>query len=126
MTSSFYLSELPDNIKIEISKGDLIAFANELRSQLSATPQTLQEPEAASEFMNLQEAAIFIKKAPQTIYGYTCKGTIPFIYQGGLYFQKAELEKWLLQGKRKTKAEITAAAENHIVNRSKKGGQHGK
>jgi predicted DNA-binding transcriptional regulator AlpA len=120
------LSELPDNITLNVSKSDLIAFANELRSQPSATPQTLHEPEAASEFMNLEEAAKFIKKAEQTIYGYTCKGTIPFIRKGKLYFQKSELEAWLLQGKRKTKAEIVAAAENHIVNRSKKGGQYGK
>ncbi len=126
MASLFSLSELPDNIKIEISKGDLIAFANELRSQASATPQTLQEPEAQSNLMSLQEAAKFLNLAPQTIYGRTSNGTIPFIRKGKLYFQKSELEAWVLQGKRKTKAEITAAAENHIVNRSKKGGQHGK
>jgi predicted DNA-binding transcriptional regulator AlpA len=124
--ATFSLSALPDNITLNVSKGDLIAFAKELRSQASATPQTPQPTEAVSEFMNLEEAAAFLKKAPQTVYGYCSKGTIPCIKQGGLYFQKSELEAWLLQGKCKTKAEIEAAAENHIVNRNKKGGRHAK
>lgn len=124
MSQFFSLSQLPDNIKIEATKSDLIAFAHELL-QLQPTVSIEADTES-SDLMNLEEAAKFIKKAEQTIYGYTCKGTIPFIRKGKLYFQKSELEAWILQGKRKTKAEITAAAENHIVNRSKKGGQHGK
>ena len=125
MTQSFSLSALPDNITLNISKGDLIAFANELRSQPSATPHTPTSA-PASDLLTLKQAAEFLNLAPQTIYGHTSNGTIPFIRKGKLYFQKSELEAWVLQGKRQTKAEIVAAAENHIVNRSKKGGRYGK
>jgi len=50
---------------------------------------------------SLKEAASFLNLAPQTLYGFTSKNLIPFIKRGKkLYFQKAELEKWLLEGKR--------------------------
>jgi excisionase family DNA binding protein len=128
MQQQFNLSQLPDNIKIEVAKSDLIAFAQELMQQQAATIPLTTAAELSSDIMTLEAAAKFLNLAPQTIYGHTSNGTIPFIRKGKLYFQKSALEAWLLEGKRKTKAEIVAAAENHIVNRSKtkKGGQHGK
>jgi excisionase family DNA binding protein len=60
-----------------------------------------------SEILSLKEASLFLNLASQTIYGFTSKREIPFIKKGKkLYFQKSVLEKWLLEGKCKSKAEI--------------------
>ena len=57
--------------------------------------------------LSLQDAAIFLGLAPQTIYGYTAKRMIPFIKKGKkLYFKRSDLEEWLNEGKNKTVAEI--------------------
>ena len=59
--------------------------------------------------LSLKEAAFFLNLAPQTVYGFTSKNLIPFIKRGKkLYFQKTELEKWLLQGKRNSSSEENA------------------
>ena len=68
------------------------------------------KPEHPSNFpllLSLEDAALFLDLAPQTIYGYTSKRIIPFIKKGKkLYFKKADLEDWLDEGKKKTRTEI--------------------
>ncbi|MFM7023096.1 MAG: helix-turn-helix domain-containing protein [Flavobacteriales bacterium] len=65
-----------------------------------------------TEFFNLKEAAAFLKLAGQTIYGFTSKRKIPFLKRGKkLYFKKSDLENWLNQGKKKSRAEIEAELE---------------
>lgn len=60
-----------------------------------------------NKLLTVSEAAEFMNLATQTLYGYTSKRLIPFVKRGKkLYFQKEELEKWLLEGKKLTKAEI--------------------
>lgn len=55
----------------------------------------------------IQEAAQFLQLAPQTIYGMTSKREIPFLKKGKkLYFKKSELEKWLTEGRKKTRKEL--------------------
>jgi excisionase family DNA binding protein len=62
--------------------------------------------------ISIEEACTFLNLAKQTLYGFTSKNEIPFIKRGKkLYFRKSDLEKWLLEGKRKTKAEILLATE---------------
>ena len=55
----------------------------------------------------VQEASDFLNLAKQTLYGFTSKNEIPFIKKGKkLYFKKSDLQKWLLEGKQKSKSEI--------------------
>lgn len=68
------------------------------------TPNT-ERP--TNKLLTVSEAAEFMNLATQTLYGYTSKRLIPFVKRGKkLYFQKEELEKWLLEGKKLTQAEI--------------------
>lgn len=47
--------------------------------------------------LDIEQAALFLKKAKQTIYGYCSKKTIPHHYSGSakLIFFKSELLEWL-------------------------------
>lgn len=59
------------------------------------------------QILTIQEATVFLNLARATLYGFTSKNEIPFIKRGKkLYFRKSELEKWLLEGKRRSKSEI--------------------
>lgn len=56
---------------------------------------------------SIKEACVFLNLAQQTLYGFTSRREIPFIKKGKkLYFRKSDLNKWLLEGKKKSKAEI--------------------
>lgn len=75
-------------------------------------------PQSENTLLSLEEAATFLNLGKQTMYGYTSNRTIPFIKRGKkLYFQKDELEKWLMEGKKMTKSEIEES-----VGLNKKGG----
>lgn len=80
-----------------------------------------QEPPEQDQIFSIKEAAAYLNLARQTLYGFTSKREIPFIKKGKkLYFKRSELENWLLEGKRKTKAEIEAE-----IRQGKRGGHHG-
>jgi excisionase family DNA binding protein len=70
----------------------------------------LEDSESTSQaktILNVSEAASYLNLARQTIYGLTSKRLIPFMKTGKkLYFQKGDLDQWLLDGKQLTKAEI--------------------
>ena len=95
------LSKLPSNIKIEVSKDDLLAFADRL---LNDRKPPTQPPE--SEILTLEEAAKFLSLAKQTLYGMTSKEEIPFYKRRRkLYFKRSDLLKWLEEGKHEMNAE---------------------
>lgn len=57
--------------------------------------------------LSVKEAAAFLNLALQTLYGFTSKREIPFIKRGKkLYFRQSELESWLMEGKKRSKAQI--------------------
>jgi len=61
-------------------------------------------------FLDINEAANYLKIARQTLYGFTSQRLIPFIKKGKrIYFRKTDLENWLLSGRKATKSEIEAA-----------------
>ena len=69
--------------------------------------QVKNESKPRIELLSLHDAASYLQLAPQTLYGFTSKGTIPFIKKGKkLYFRLAELDKWLETGRKKSKVEI--------------------
>ena len=107
------LSQLPTWAKIEVSKGDLIAFAQSLISQTSikATSPSVSH----KEIMSIDEAAKLLNLAKQTLYGMTSRNEIPFVKRTRkLYFNRTDLESWLQEGKRKSKAEIEQEAAQFI------------
>ena len=62
----------------------------------------------STEHFNVDQAATFLDLAKQTIYGLTYKDLIPHYKRGKkLYFLKAELEKWMLEGKQPVKQKST-------------------
>jgi hypothetical protein len=78
-------------------------FLREIREIVHEEVQTHMASKETQddEWMDLEQAAAFLKKAKQTVYGYTAKSLIPNYRRGGkLYFKKSDLEAWLLQGKR--------------------------
>ncbi|MEO6731922.1 MAG: helix-turn-helix domain-containing protein [Ferruginibacter sp.] len=80
-----------------------------------------EPPEVSKEIFTIDEAGKFLNLAKQTLYGFTSKNLIPFIKRGKkLYFRKADLNKWLMDGKQLTKEEIEAAGFESLKN--KKGG----
>jgi hypothetical protein len=66
-------------------------------------------PKEDNHYLTLPEAAIYIKRAPQTLYSYTSKRLIPFFKRENtkpLFFLKSDLDKWLSAGKKKSVSEI--------------------
>jgi excisionase family DNA binding protein len=58
---------------------------------------------ANEKFLTIKEAAEYLNLAEQTLYGFTSKGLIPFIKRAKrVLFLKADLEKWLKQGRKLT------------------------
>lgn len=99
----FDISRLPDFIKIEVSKGDLEAFAKMLLAQSAQQPAPNI---AAKEILTVDEAAAFTGLAKQSIYGMTSRREIPHFKRGkSLRFRRSELEAWLLENRRRTLAE---------------------
>lgn len=67
--------------------------------------------------LTIDEAAAFTGLSVNTIYKLTSTQEIPHYKPRGkmLYFDRAELEAWLLQRRVKTLDEIDRAAANHVV-----------
>ena len=94
------------NDLIVISKDEL---GRMIRASLKEvlSEEKSRQPETFDEFLDLQEAAEFLKLKVTTIYGYTSQSQIPFIKRGKkLYFEKSKLESWLKEGNRESIADI--------------------
>jgi len=93
---------------IIIEKNDLeILIQDVVKNALdkSNSEQQIQNP-----FLDISEAADFLKMAKQTLYGLTSNRQIPFIKKGKkVYFNKGEVIAWLNEGKMKTHSEILKA-----------------
>lgn len=94
------------NDLIVISKDELGKMIRaSLKEVLSEEKLTQHKPNV--EFLDLQDAAEFLKLKVTTIYSYTSKSQIPFIKRGKkLYFEKCKLEAWLKEGKHESISEI--------------------
>lgn len=73
-----------------------------------------KQSQTFDEFLDLQEAAEFLKLKVTTIYGYTSQSQIPFIKRGKkLYFERSKLEAWLKEGKQESITEIKKRLGGH-------------
>lgn len=78
---------------------------------IAAVKLALQEQNDSNskseEILDIQEAADFLKLKVHTLYGYTSQKQIPFIKRGKkLYFERAKLELWLIEGRSETIRDI--------------------
>ena len=92
------------------------ASAIELAVQRATTRFSTKDPTDDGEYLNMDQAAKFLGLAKPTLYEKTSNRQIPFLKAGGkkLLFKRSELIKWLESGRRKTKSEIEAEAENDV------------
>lgn len=68
--------------------------------------------------LTIDEAAAYTGLSVSSIYKLTSTQEIPHYKPRGkmLYFDRAELDSWLLQRRVKTAAEINTAAADHVAN----------
>jgi len=84
----------------------LIKDAVNVAVQQIALPQKI-DPLPKSSFMTVEQASTYLNVAKPTIYGYVCNRTIPYIKKGKkLYFEKNELDSWLLEGRKSTRKQL--------------------
>ena len=110
MIENINLSTLPTWAKLEVTKGDLVAFAQSLIANTKVAPSV-----PAKEIMTIEEAMSYLNLAKPTMYKLTGNNEIPFIKKSHkVYFLRTELDKWLLEGKQKTRSEVQAEAAQFI------------
>ena len=109
------LSDLPDDITIQIKRSDLVAFADRL---IAGYSQIIPVPVSEGEdLLDFEGMCRFLKIAPSTGYAKTASGELPHFKKGRkLWFRRSELIKWLEQGRRKTKKDIDELAEMYLKN----------
>jgi excisionase family DNA binding protein len=83
----------------------------------------------AKQALTMNDAALLTGLSKSHIYKLVCSKKIPYYKsQGGklTYFDKSELNKWLLQNRVKTSDELETEAATYIATgkHSKKGGKH--
>ncbi|MEQ3655903.1 MAG: helix-turn-helix domain-containing protein [Dokdonia sp.] len=84
-------------------------------------PQQHAKPEKVAErLLTVQEAAQFLNLTVATIYSKVSKGELPVMKRSKrLYFSSTELMDYLKQGRKKSNAEIEAAANAYLSNNNK-------
>lgn len=109
------ITNLPDNIKIEVTKKDLLAFANTLLNgmvQQHPPPKTEEE-----DLLDFNGMCRFLGIAQSTGYAKTSNNEIPHFKKGRkLFFRKSELVQWIEEGRRKTSKDLDELAEHYLKN----------
>ena len=74
------------------------------------------------ETLNLKEAARYLNMSCSHLYKLTSAKEIPHYKPRGkqVYFERRELDKWLLQNRQTTRAEIEQAAIDYVVKGGKR------
>jgi excisionase family DNA binding protein len=107
------LTTLPNAVKLEVSKEDLLAFADRLRpahekKELNSTP-------SEEALLSFEEMCEFLGIAKSTGYQRIGRGEIPHFKKGRrLYFRKSELLRYIESGRRKTRKELEEAAKEYL------------
>ncbi len=85
-----------------------------------------EKPTETDRWFDLNELCIYHPDKPSkpTVYGWVNAGIIP-VHKGGkkLRFLKSEIDTWLMQGRKKTLAEIASEADQFLATK-KKGGRN--
>ena len=109
------IEQLPQWVKLEVSKEDLLAFAEKLQ-KISEKEEQPEEANEKDELFNFEEMCRFLGIAKSTGYQRIGRGEIPHFKKGRrLYFWKLELVKWVESGRRKTKEDLGKIAEKYLA-----------
>ena len=104
-TMTFNLKDLPDFVKVELRKSDLIDFAQHIIRQTLSNSSI--QPKNSDEILDIEAASILTGFAKQTLYALTSQRQIPHFKRGKfIRFRRDELEKWMLENRQKTLTEI--------------------
>jgi len=90
----------------------------EIIERLKAIERKLDEMAALNkETLNFKEAARYLDISRSHLYKLTYSKQIPHYKPRGknVFFERKELDKWLLQNRQATKAEIEQAAIDYVV-----------
>ena len=69
----------------------------------------------SEEFLSIDKVADYLNLSKSAIYKFTMKNEIPYFKRSRkLYFKRKEIEKWLEEGKVKTKTELIAEINQHV------------
>jgi excisionase family DNA binding protein len=89
--------------------------------RLNAIERKLEELAALNkDVLNFKEAARYLDVSHSHLYKLTYSKQIPHYKPRGkqVFFERKELDRWLLQNRQKTKAEIEQAAIDYVVRRA--------
>ena len=108
------LENLPSRININVTKEDLLEFAQFLINEVMSKSDAGQKS-----VFNLDEAAMFCGITTRTIYKKTSNGEIPHYKQAGkLFFKRVDLEAWLTEKKGCYKPDISAKGSTyHMISK---------
>jgi len=99
-TENLSFEQLPKAVSLLNSKLEKIE-----RLLLSQNHHTQTDPD---KLLNIKDASQFLNLSIATIYSKCSLGELPHIKRGRLYFDRAELSKYLKDGKQKTNEDIKA------------------
>ena len=110
-----------DLIITSLKKDELKNLIEEsIRSVLAEKPKPSVNPDV-NNFLNVEEASLFLNLAKATLYSLSSSSKIPVIKKGKrLYFSKQSLIDWLNMGRRKTVDEIQLESERFLINERNK------
>lgn len=94
-------------------------FRQELENYFASNTVNGNQDEA-DQLLTIKQTAELLSLSVPTIYGLVSRGEIPHSKKGKrLYFSKQELLEWVKAGRKKTNAEIAAAADDYLTNKRK-------
>lgn len=94
-------------------------FRQELENYFASNTANSNQDEA-DQLLTIKQTAELLSLSVPTIYGLVSRGEIPHSKKGKrLYFSKQELLDWVKAGRKKTNAEIAAAADDYLTNKRK-------
>ena len=111
---------------MEITFENLPKAVTNLTNEVSEIKRLLLEKSTESQsepehLLTIKQAAEILNLSVPTLYGYVHRAEIPVCKRGKrLYFSKQELTDWVKAGRKKTVAEIEAAAKS-FIGRKRKG-----
>jgi excisionase family DNA binding protein len=110
MTENLTFDQLPKAVTMLTNE---ISELKRLLLEEKEQPPT-EQPE---QFLNIQEAAQFLKLTVPTIYSKVSKRELPVMKRGKrLYFSSTELMEYIKQGRKKSNAELMQEAETYLSN----------
>lgn len=98
------------NKVIVMSEADVESLLDRVVRQ-ALNQRAITEQQLSTEYLDIGQAAKFLRMSESSLYTYTSQRRVPFIKRGGrLHFKKPDLLAWLDAGRKKTRDEIAEEA----------------